>query len=145
ERSRWSAEADRSCRTSGRCQERGGLRTVAIGWTSKSSKALATTRLVDLAVDARDLAKPDVTFFVFHVEDVVGRPVKVVRDVSNLLVQLLSRIGSDRRPGHPGPDWPLPPSAVMSAPVTMSTSISCWHFGHWMWCFGAPPSSLILR
>jgi hypothetical protein len=32
---------------------------------------LATTRFVDLAVDTRDLAKPDVTLFVFHVEDVV--------------------------------------------------------------------------
>jgi len=69
-------------------------------------------------------------FFVFHVEDVVDRPMKVVRDVSNLLIQLLARIGSDRRPGHPGPDWPLPPSSVTIAPVTMSMSISCWHLGH---------------
>jgi len=69
-------------------------------------------------------------FFVFHVEDVVDRPMKVVRDVSNLLIQLFTWIRSDRRPVHPGPDWPLPPSSVIKAPVTMSTSISCWHLGH---------------
>src|SRR5688500_5102859 len=107
--------------------------------------SLAAPCFVDLAVHPRDLAKPDVTFFVFHVEDVVEGPVKVVRDVRDFLVKLLARIGSDRRPGHPGPDWPLPPSSASNAPVTMSTSISCWHFGHWTWCFGAPPSSLILR
>ncbi len=84
----------------------------------------AATCFVDLAVDPRDLSKPDVPFFVFHVEDVVDRPVKVVRDVRDLLVELLARIGSDRRPGYPGPDWPLPPS-VINAPVTMSTSIAC--------------------
>src|ERR1700685_1610689 len=94
--------------------------------------SLTTPRFVDLAVDARDLAKPDVTLFVFHVEDVVHRPVEVVGDVSDLLIQLLTRICSDRRPGPPGPDWPLPPASVMSAPVTMSTSISVAHFGHEM-------------
>ena len=88
------------------------------------------TCFVDLAVDPRDLSKPDVPFFVFHVEDVVDRPMKVVRDVRNLLVELLARVRSDRRPVHTGPDWPLPPSSVSNAPVTMSTSISCWHFGH---------------
>jgi hypothetical protein len=30
-----------------------------------------STRFVDLAVHTRDLAKPDVTLFVFHIEDVV--------------------------------------------------------------------------
>src|SRR5690242_9591279 len=106
---------------------------------------LSTSSFVDLAVDSSNLAEPHVTFFVLHVEDVVDRPMKVVRDVSNLLVQLLARVRSDRRPGHPGPDWPLPPSSVSRAPVTMSTSISCWHFGHVTWCLGAPPSSLIFR
>jgi hypothetical protein len=48
--------------------------------------SLPTTRFVDLAVDPRDLAKPDVSFFVFHVEDVVDGPVKVVRDVRDFLV-----------------------------------------------------------
>src|SRR6185503_15524311 len=104
---------------------------------------LSTTGFVDLAVDARDFAEPDVAFFVFHVEDVVDCPVEVVRDVSNLLIQLFSRVSSDRRPGHPGPDWSLPRSSVIRAPVTMSTSSSCWHFGHWMGCFGGPPCSLI--
>src|SRR6188508_1193461 len=89
------------------------------------SPHLMSTCFVDLSVDASNLAKPDVTFFVFHVEDVVDRPMEVVSDVGNLLVQLLSRISSDRRPGYPGPDWPLPPSSVIKAPVTMSTSISC--------------------
>ena len=78
----------------------------------RMTSLLPPTRFVDLAIDARDLAKPDVTLFVFHVEDVVDRPVEVVRDVSDLLVELLARIGSDRRPGHPGPDWPLPPSSA---------------------------------
>jgi hypothetical protein len=32
---------------------------------------LATAGFVDLAVDACDLAQPDVAFFVLHVEDVV--------------------------------------------------------------------------
>src|ERR1700690_2574433 len=91
---------------------------------------LASTRFVDLAVDPRDLAKPDVTFFVFHVEDVVDGPMEVIRDVTNFLIELLARISSDRRPGYPGPAWPLPPSSVIKAPVTMSTSIGCWHFGH---------------
>src|SRR4029077_1930643 len=85
----------------------------------------ASSGFVDLAVDPRDLAEPDVTFFVFHIEDVIDGPVEVVGDVTNLLVQLLARVCSDRRPGHPGPDWPLPPSSVIKAPVTMSTSISC--------------------
>src|SRR4051812_42364257 len=85
----------------------------------------APARFVDLAVDARDLAKPRVALFVFHVEDVIDGPVEMVGDVTNLLVQLLARVCSDRRPGHPGPDWPLPPSSVIKAPVTMSTSISC--------------------
>src|ERR1700742_309900 len=106
---------------------------------------LAATGFVDLAVDPRDLAQPDVTLFVLHVEDVAFGPVEVVRDVRDLLVELLTRVSSDRRQGYPGPDWPLPPSSVISAPVTMSTSISCWHLGHVMWCFGAPPSSLIFR
>src|SRR5688572_28373929 len=104
---------------------------------------LAPACFVDLAIHSRDLAKPDVTLFVFHVEGVVERPMKVVRDVRDLLIQLLARIGCDRRPGHPGPDWPLPPSSAIKAPVTMSTSISCEHFGHVMWCLGVPPSSLI--
>ena len=43
---------------------------------------LRPPRVVDLAVDARDLAEPDVTFFVLHVEDVVDGPVEVVRDVT---------------------------------------------------------------
>jgi len=109
------------------------------------NRELAPTGFVDLAIHARDLAKPDVTLFVFHVEDVVDGPVKVIGNVGNFLKQLLARVGSDRRPGYPGPDWPLPPSSVISAPVTMSTSISCWHFGHTTWCLGAPPSSLIFR
>ena len=93
---------------------------------------LTAASFVDLAVHARDLTQPDVTFFVLHIEDVVERPMEVIRDVGDLLVELLARIGSDRRPGYPGPDWPLPPCSVISAPVTMSTSISCWHFGHVM-------------
>ena len=64
------------------------------------------------------------TFFVLHVEDVVHRPMKVVGDVCDLLMELFAWIGRDRRQGHPGPDWPLPPPSVSSAPVTMSTSIS---------------------
>jgi hypothetical protein len=32
---------------------------------------LAATGFVDLAIHSRDFAKPDVTLFVFHVEDVV--------------------------------------------------------------------------
>src|SRR5213596_374427 len=81
-------------------------------------KSSATTRFVDLAVHARDLAKPDVPLFVFHVEDVVECPMEVVRDVRDLLVQLLARVRGDRRPRHPGPDWPLPPSSASKAPVT---------------------------
>ena len=98
---------------------------------------------VDLAVDARDLAEPDVTLLVFHVEDGVLRPVKVIRDVRDLLVELLAGIGGDRRPDYPG-GRPSPPS-VIGAPLTMSTSNSWAHFGHVMWCFGVPCSSLIFR
>jgi hypothetical protein len=32
---------------------------------------LATTGFVDLAVHARDLAEPDVSLFVLHIEDIV--------------------------------------------------------------------------
>ena len=39
--------------------------------TSLEVSPSPSTCFVDLAVDPRDLAKPDVTFFVFHVEDVV--------------------------------------------------------------------------
>ena len=94
------------------------------------SSSLASSGFVDLAIDSRDFAKPHVTLFVFHVEDVVDGPVKVVRDVRHFLVKLLTRVRGDRRPVHPGPDWPLPPSSASTAPVTMSMSISCWHFGH---------------
>jgi hypothetical protein len=92
--------------------------------TAEPSLELTPSCFVDLAVHSRDFTQPDVSFFVLHIEDVVDRPVKVVRDVSDLLVELLARVGCDRRPGYPGPDWPLPPS-VIKAPVTMSTSISC--------------------
>ena len=66
-------------------------------------------------------------------EDVVERPVKVVRDVRYLLVDLLQ--GVARYPPAPA----APPS-----PPSRSTSNSVWHEGHLAWTFGAP-SSLIRR
>src|SRR5262245_18095666 len=109
-----------------------------------SSTALA--RLVDLLVDASDLAKPHVPLLVLHVEDVVEGPVKVVRDVRDLLVKLLARVRGDRPRGHPWPAWPSPPSSsgVMTAPVAMSISISRLQPGQLTLCLGAP-SSLIFR
>jgi len=50
------------------------------------SYLLTPTCFVDLAIDARDFSEPDVTFFVFHIEDVVDRPMEVIRDVRDLLV-----------------------------------------------------------
>ena len=97
------------------------MRMPAIGDYGSSTPA----GIVDLTIDSRDFSEPDMTFFVFHIEDVVDGPMEVISDVAHFLIQLFTWVCSDRRPGYPGPDWPLPPSSVIKAPVTMSTSISC--------------------
>ena len=42
--------------------------------------------LIDLFVDRRDLTDPRLALFVFHLQDVIERPVEVVRNVRYLLV-----------------------------------------------------------
>ena len=54
--------------------------------------ASATTTLVDLAVDLRYLANPNLTLLVFHVEDIVYRPMEMVRDIRYLLIQLIQGV-----------------------------------------------------
>ncbi len=56
---------------------------------------LVIARGVDLAVDFRNLAHPDLALFVFHIEDIFERPVKMVRDISYLLVQPLQGVAQD--------------------------------------------------
>ena len=109
---------------------------------------LLAASFVDFAIDAGDFTEPGVALAMFHVENLIHGPVKVVRDVRHFLVELLPRIGSHGRQGYPGPDWPLPPSALPAPntrPETISTSNSWPHAVHAMWCLGAPASSLILR
>src|SRR5438105_10005291 len=63
--------------------------------------------LVDALVDLGNLLDPVVPFLVFHLQDVVEGPVKMVRDIRYLAGDLLQRVAYDS------------PSAV--APVPMST------------------------
>jgi hypothetical protein len=53
---------------------------------------LAHATLINLFIDLRDFANPDLAFLVFHREDVIDRPVKVVSDVGHLLVDLLQGV-----------------------------------------------------
>ncbi len=53
---------------------------------------LAAAALVDLFVDLRDFANPDLPFLVFHVEYVVYRPVKMISDIRYLLIQLIQGV-----------------------------------------------------
>ena len=87
------------------------------------------TCFIDFAVNAGNFTEPHMAFLVFHVENRVDGPVKVIRDVCDFLIKLITWIRSDRSPNYPGPDWPLPPS-VSTAPVTISTSISWLHLPH---------------
>src|SRR5438445_1425578 len=81
---------------------------------------------VDLFVDPRNFTQPDMPLVVLHVQDVVERPVKVIRDVGYLLVNLLQGVACY-------PPWPAAPP-----PPRRSTSNSVWHEGHLAWTFGAP-------
>src|SRR5438270_2284619 len=80
--------------------------------TYQTSKGLAAAAaslrcLVDALVDLGNLLDPVVPFLVFHLQDVVEGPVKMVRDIRYLAGDLLQRVAYDS------------PSAV--APVPMST------------------------
>lgn len=108
---------------------------------------LAFASAVDLSIDTSDLPQPDMSLLVFHVQNVIERPVEVIRDIRYLLMKLFPRIGGDRPPIHPRPDWPAPPSppsAPTMFPVVMSMSNSLAQAGHAM-CICGAPSSLILR
>ncbi len=83
-------------------------------WEGELGSA-ALARFVYLAVDASDLAEPDVALVVLHVEQVVERPVKVIRDVGYLLVKLLQGVASY-------PPWP---TTRPSPPPSKSMSNSC--------------------
>ena len=72
----------------------------------------ALARFVNLAVYAGDLTQPDVALVVLHVEQVLKRPVKVIRDVGYLLVKLLQ--GVARYPPWPTTRPSPPPSKSMS-------------------------------
>jgi hypothetical protein len=48
--------------------------------------------LIDLGVDSRDLLDPDLSLPMFHLEDFIRGPVKVVSDVSYLLVKSLQGV-----------------------------------------------------
>jgi hypothetical protein len=52
------------------------------------SRWSALARLVYLSVDAGDFSEPNVPLLVFHVEDIVERPVEVIGDVCTFLFQL---------------------------------------------------------
>src|ERR1700730_2615715 len=82
--------------------------------------------LVDLPVDLADLPDPHVALLVLHLEDVVHRPVKVIRDVGYLAGELVQRVAYDS------------PSAV--APVPMSTWKSWPQPGHFAVTFAVPLS-----
>src|SRR5262249_35723319 len=111
---------------------------------------LSPSSFVDLTIDARDLSQPDMSLLVFHGQDVVERPVEVIRNVGRLLPELLL-VHGDRSLTYPRPDWPgCPPSSAAPVcapttwPDTMSTSNSFEQDGHLVWSLAAP-SSLILR
>ncbi len=80
----------------------------------------AAAGFVDLAVDARDLTQPDVPLVVLHVQDVVERPMEVIRNVGYLLVQLIQGVARY-------PPWP---TTRPSPPPSKSMSNSCWQLGH---------------
>jgi len=53
---------------------------------------MSSSGLVDLLVDLGDLLDPNVPLAVFHLEDVVERPVEMIGDVRYLLVQLVQGV-----------------------------------------------------
>ncbi len=53
---------------------------------------LLFARSVDLGVDLRDLLDPDLSLPVLHLQDFIRGPVKVVRDVSYLLIEPLQGV-----------------------------------------------------
>ncbi len=53
---------------------------------------LSAAAFVDFPVDFGNLADPDLSFLVFHVEDVVYRPMEVVSDIRYLLIQLIQGV-----------------------------------------------------
>lgn len=55
-------------------------------------RELSAATLVDFFVNFGDFADPDLSFFVFHIEDVVYRPVEVVSDIRYLLIQLIQGV-----------------------------------------------------
>ena len=55
-------------------------------------KCLLFARSVDLGIDFRDLLDPDLSLPVFHLKDLVRGPVKMVGDVSYLLVEPLQGV-----------------------------------------------------
>ncbi len=72
----------------------------ATDWTPavgrRDARALSLfARFVDLGVDLRDLPHPYLALFVFHVENIIKRPVKVIGDVCYLLVQPLQGVAQD--------------------------------------------------
>ena len=73
---------------------------------------------VDLFIDPCNLTQPDMPLVVLHVQNVVERPVKVIRDIGYLLVNLLQGVACY-------PPWPAGPP-----PPSRSTSNSVWHEGH---------------
>lgn|GEM_PF-6742773 len=56
------------------------------------SRALAGTALVDFLVDLGNLTNPHLPFLVFHVEDVVYRPMEMISDIRYLLIQLIQGV-----------------------------------------------------
>src|SRR6185312_13607521 len=123
--------------------ERLGARLVGggvyAGWPNLSHRSHGLVTLlallpgfVDLAIDPRYLTQPDVSFVVLHSQDVVERPMEVVRDIGYLLVNLLQGVAR------------YPPAPAAPPPPRRSTSNSVWHEGHLAWTLGAP-SSLMRR
>ena len=90
-------------------------------------KESAGPAFIDFLVNFGNLANPDLAFLVFHIKDVVYRPVKMISDIRYLLIQFIQGVAQ------------YPPR-----PVPMSTSNSCLQAGQ-VTLMAALPSSLILR
>lgn len=53
---------------------------------------LAGSAFINFLVDLGNFTNPNLAFFVFHIEDVVYRPVEVISDIRYLLIQLIQGV-----------------------------------------------------